>query len=473
MATSHLAIANAYSDAIIGVSQLPFKPSVMTGLWKTYGQGYMALDFLTSLAGRKEIVSARTETAYEKNYRVRTVTMSTVVVGGAPGASGTILLDADDLDASYNFYPRLYQKIELGSVIDGFIQAQITGITGQGTASIILTVIPLDVTKTLSSTYLASGKEVSLMDTMFAPGTDQPAPTSVGYEIRTFYTQIMKESLKFEGGQLALQRWDNIQGLGWFNEELLEGNFLLRLQEELSLIMGQLNTQATALNQTSTTSGVSTKPQSNKGLWTWIDELGYDLTYVGGTSFLIDDFYTAAEYLESKGITNDVVLFLMGGKLYSRIEKSGIAKIMGTYGGLNVNFTPGGIGGMMIHTGTPMFSVRGITFIPYNLPIFNNPNLLGITGYYLQDAGIMIPISMVKDMKSGFMVPNLMAKYLGLGSYNREEVVGTIAGMDGFGNKTLGFPTVSTIDQTATYWLTEVMFPFLEAYKGILVKRSS
>ena len=472
MATNHLGIANAYSDAILGVSQLPFKPSVMTGLWKTYGQGYMALDFLTSLSGRKEIVSARTETAYEKNYRVRTVTMHTCVIAGG-GGSATIVLDADDLDTSYNFYPRLYQKIQLGSVIDGFIQVQITGITGQGTATITLTVVPLDTTAVLTSTYIADGKEVALMDTMFAPGTDQPAPTSVGYEIRTFYTQIMKESLKFEGGQLALQRWDNIQGMGWFNEELLEGNFLLRLQQELSLIMGQLNTQATALNQTSTTSGVSTKPQSNKGIYTWIDELGYDLTYAGATSFLIDDFYTAAEYLESKGITNDVVLFLMGGKLFSRLEKSGISFIKGTSGGLNVNFTPGGLGGMMLNLGFPQVTVRGITFVPYNLPIFNNPNLLGIPGYYLQDAGIMIPISMVKDMKSGFMVPNLSAKYLGLGSYNREEVVGTIAGMDGFGNKTLGFPTVSTIDQTATYWLTEVMFPFLEAYKGILVKRSS
>jgi hypothetical protein len=138
-----------------------------------------------------------------------------------------------------------------------------------------------------------------------------------------------------------------------------------------------------------------------------------------------------------------------------------------------VNFTPGGVGGMMLNVGFDTIKKRGITFVPYKLPIFSNPYLFGITDSKLNDAGMMIPIAMVKDMKNGMMIPNLYQGYMGLGGYSRERVVGTIGGMDGFAKQMFNYPIISTIDGNSTYWLSNVTFPFTEAFKGILVKRSS
>jgi len=282
----------------------------------------------------------------------------------------------------------------------------------------------------------------------------------------------MKESIKFGGRELAKQKWVNVEGIGLFNEELSRGEFMLDIQHESALIMGQVNTNTT-LVQASSLTGSNGPVQKNKGVWTWIDELGYDLTYTNAASFTIDDFDTAAEYLESKGVTNDVVFFPMGGGLYTRLENSGVDFVRGTAGGLNVNFTPNGVGGMMLNVGFDTIKKRGITFVPYKLPIFSNPNLFGITDSLLNDAGMMIPITTVKDGKSGLTIPNLYQGYVGLNGYSRERVVATVGGMDGFAKQHFGNPVISTIDANSTYWLSDVCFPFTEAFKGLLVKRSS
>lgn len=166
-------------------------------------------------------------------------------------------------------------------------------------------------------------------------------------------------------------------------------------------------------------------------------------------------------------------MFPMGGGLWTRLENSGVDFVRGTAGGLNVNFTPNGTGGMMLNIGWDTIKKRGITFVPYNLPTFNNPYLFGITDSLLRDAGMMFPLATVKDARSGINIPNLYQGYVGLGGYSRERVVGTIGGMDGFAKQYFNYPIVSSIDGNNTYWLSNVVFPYAEAYKGINVKRSS
>ncbi len=474
MSVDNLAVANANAYNIRSLHSFEFKPSVMEVLYKTYGNGYMALDFLRAIGGRKIQIPNETITHQEQNYTHRTITVgNTVTLSGVAGGSAIFTLDADDLDSSNNYYPREGFTVQFGDVINGFIQAYIKDITPVG-ATVTLTVYPYDVTKTITATYCATGKEIPILDSAFATETDQPLATSVGSVERTHYAQIFKETIKFGGQELAKQKWVNVDGIGWWNEELTRGEFLLDLQQEAALIMGQVNTNTSTIKATSSvSSNASTPIYKNKGIWTWIDELGYDLTYTNAASFTIDDFDTAAEYLESKGITNDVVLFAMGGSLYTRLENSGVDFTKGTAGGLNVNFTPNGVGGMMLNVGFDTIKKRGITFIPYKLPIFSNPYLFGITDSKLNDAGIMIPITMVKDAKTNMMIPNLYEGYVGLGGYSRERVVATIAGMAGFAKQMFNYPIISTIDGESTYWSANTCYPFTEAYKGILVKRSS
>lgn len=476
MATEYLPIAKANTMAIRSLHDFQFKPTVMDKLYRTYGKGFMIIDMFRKAAGRSAMVSNETMTAEEELYPHRTITLHENSGGGATaGAYGTIVLDADDLDASDNYYPRVGFTVITGDVVNGFVVSRITSITVTGGGSTVtLRIDPFDTTKTIGT--IVTGTEIAIGASAFAAETGQPVATSVGTVEREFYAQIMKETIKFGGMELAKQKWVYYEGIGWFNHELSRAEFLLDMQEEMALIMGQPNTNS--LVQTSEISAASNAIYANKGLYTWIDELGGEVNYVGATGFAVTDLDTCVEYLESQGITNDIVLFGCGGKLMRSIENKAVSYIQGS-GDLNEDFTMvdnavfGGQPNMTLNIGFKAIKKGNILFLITKLPIFSNPYLLGITGYKLEDAGMMFPLTKVKDHKTGFVVPNLSAKHIGLGNYSRKRIVGTVAGMDGFAQQHFGYPLVSAVDGNSTYWLSHVMYPFLEANKALLVKRSS
>lgn len=484
MSVDNLAIAKATAMDIRSLHSFHFKKSVVQKLYKSYGAGFNMLDILRSL-GRYSQVSNEILTAEEEAYDHRTITVgsSGVSVGGSAGATASFQLDADDLDSEDNYYPREKFNVLFGSTANGFIQALITDITvtGGGT-TVTLTVTPTDTTKTISATYLYAGVEISIGASAFAAEMSQPDATSVGYFERTFHAQLMKETIGFGGMELAKQKWVEVEGIGYFNKELSRAEFALDRQLETTMIMGQMNTNS--ITQTSDISGSSNTVYMNKGIWTWIDELGGAINYTNSASIGIDDFDEAADYFETQGITNDIVLVLCGGDYLRRVENTcveyfsnpGGASTQG--GGLSDIFidkisASGGEPGLDLNIGFRTIKKGGILFVFHKLPIFTNPYLFGIGDYLLNDAAIMCPVTYVKERKSGLTVPNLEARYVGLGSYSRERIVGTIGGMDGFATQHFGNPIISQIDGNFTYWLSHCMFPFYEAYKGILHKRSS
>lgn len=476
MAQDNLPIAQANTMAIRSLHDFQFKPSIMDKLYRTYGQGFMIVDMMRKAAGRSTVVSNETMTAEEELYPHRTITLAQNSSGGAtPGAYGEIVLDADDLDSNDNYYPREGFTVITGDVVNGFVVSRITSITVSGGGSTVtLRIDPFDSTKTIGT--IAQGTEIAIGASAFAAETGQPDATSVGTVEREFYAQIMKETIKFGGMELAKQKWVYYEGIGWFNHELARAEFLLDMQEEMALIMGQPNTNS--LVQASSISGENNTIYANKGIYTWIDELGGEVNYVGASGFAITDFDTAAEYLESQGITNDIVLVGCGGSLLRRIENSAVSYVQGS-GDLNEDFTMvdnaifNGQPNMTLNIGFKAIKKSNILFLLTKLPIFSNPYLLGISGYMLEDAGIMVPLTKVKDRKTGFIVPNLSARYVGLGNYSRKRVVATLGGMDGFAKQHFGYPVVSEVDGNNTYWLSHGMFPFLEANKALLIKRSS
>lgn len=476
-------IANVTTASIRSLHAFHFKKSVMQELYQTYGDGFNALDILRSL-GRWAVVSNETMTAEEEGYSHRTITVgaSNVSVGGSPGATGSFELDADDLDSGDRYYPREGFSVYFGDAANGFIDTRITNISAAG-STITLTVQPYDVSKTLSATYLYAGVEVAIGDSAFAVETGQPLGTSKGYWEREFFAQIFKETLGFGGMELAKQKWVEVAGIGFYSKEMARVEFNLDRQEEISLIMGQKNTNS--ITQTSLIDGQSNTVYKNKGVYTWIDELGGEVTYTdaGGVAMsLLDEI---AAYLESQGVINSVVLILLGGSLSRRIENMGVEFMANPVGGA---LQGGGLPGefinkfkadgptkpsMDIDVGFRGIKKGGLYFVCHTLPAFTNPFTFGIDGYMLNDSAMVIPLGKVKDRKSGLTVPNLMAKYVGLGGYSRKRVLGTLGGMDGFARQQLGFPIVTAVDGFYTYFLSHVMFPFMEANKSLLWKRLS
>ena len=271
MAVDNLAIANANAYNIRSLHSFEFKPSVMDTLYYSYGQGLknLALNFIRGIDGRKIMVPNETLTHKEQNFPHRTITVgSHVTLSLVAGSSAIFDMNINDVDSSGNYYPREGFTVQFGDVVNGFIQCYISDISAGGDNALI-TVYPYDVTKTITATYCATGKEVPILDSAFATETGQPVATSVGSTERTHYAQIMKETIKFGGQELAKQKWVNVEGIGLFIEELSRGEFLLDLQLESALIMGQLNTNNLVIKCTSSISGSTSTPiQKNKGVWT-------------------------------------------------------------------------------------------------------------------------------------------------------------------------------------------------------------
>ena len=478
-ATDNLPIANATAHNIRSLHEFHFKKSTMQKLYKNYGDGFNTLDLLRTL-NRWDMVSNETMTYEEEGYDIRTITMAaTVTLSGTPGGNASFVLHADDLDSAYHYYPRKGFIVMTGDVINGFIQGRIEDITGTGTSTVTITIKPVDAAKTFTSNHVAIGKEVGIFDSAFGVETGQPVGTSKGYWERTFYAQIFKETLTFGGMELAKQKWVEVEGVGFFNKELARTEFNLDRQEESALLMGQSGAN---LSDTSLITGATVPVYKNKGVWTWIDELGGEMTYANTSGPSFDDLDEAAAYLEANGINDDIVFVLAGGNMYRKLETMSIDWWVdptgsGTpHGAMTTDFLKksfGADGGLEIDVTFKAIKKSSILFVLYKLPAFTNPYQFGIPGYMLTDAAILLPMTKVRDGKSGITIPNLSANYVGINGYSRQRIVAPFAGMDGFHNQKSGDPIISQIDGNNTYWMSHVMFPFVEAFKGMLWRRSA
>lgn len=483
MATNNLPIAHARAYDIRSIHDFVWKPTVLEELYTNFGDGLKnGVDILRSL-GRFGAVGNDTYTHHEENYDLRTVkpAASGIVVAASPGDPAYFVLHADDLDDNYNHILREGYTLTLGDTVNGFIECQISDISGSGTATVTVELTPWDATKTITATYLNTNGEWAIGGGAFAPETRQPLPTTTGFAERTHYTQIFKETLTFGGAELASQTWHPVlNGGGWFNMELTRGEFLLDRQLEYSIIMGQANTNS--ITGVSAITGSNNPITKNKGLWTWADELGYTMNFTDADSIDMTDLDDAAAYYESVGVNSGIVLVWCGGGYYRRVENTGIEFISNPGGaatqggGLPGDFlapAKGGDAPWDLNFGFRAIQKAGITFVFHSLPIFNNPYLFGITGYKLNDAAIMVPLTTLKDPVKSKMIPNVRGVARAVPGYSRERIVGPMAGMDGFLQQRQGSPLITEIDGNNTYWLSEVSFPVMEAFKLILHKRSA
>ncbi len=234
MAVDNNVIANATTAGIRSIHDFQFKPSVMEGIYKTYGQGFSMVDFLRKAAGRSIMVSNESLTAEEQAYTHRTIKIGTVTAISADETSFT--LDADDLDTLGNYYPRVGFNVVFGDTITGFTEARITTISSASPPLLTFkrynTSAPT-MTAQISAGNIATGVEVVIGSSAYAVETGQPAATSVGSFEREFFAQIMKETIKFGGMELAKQKWVQVEGVGLYNLELTRAEFLLDLQEAM------------------------------------------------------------------------------------------------------------------------------------------------------------------------------------------------------------------------------------------------
>lgn len=454
MAVDNLRIAKAYTSEIASLHDFAFPPQVVNKLYQRYGKGFTLVQMFRNMGREFEMKNDYID-IHEQGAIHRTITTTGASGGGAAaGDPVTITLDPDDLDANNAFYPRVNFTVEHIHTDNLMYALQITSIDVTTPTAPILTLTPYDDTLVVGAGGIATGTELMIGGSAFAPGTGQPAPTSTGLFERHFYTTIAKESMGFDGPELAKQRWIEKQIGGesriW-SQAYTDTEFLLDLAEDCNFIMGEENNNT--LVGTSARGNVEAI-RSGKGLWKWQDEVAGTLNY-GTGDFDLMDLDQVPVFLRSQGVTDAVVMLPAGQGLILKLENAGLNFIKEYSGGTDfkriVSRAFRGSEQSAIDVGFRMFTKGGITFVLKVIDTFSNPKLFGMSTYPMDDSGMLFPVSSVKDKKTGLTVPNVAIGNLSHNGVNRKRVVGVINGMTGF----MQYPILSADDVADMYMLSQ------------------
>jgi hypothetical protein len=380
------------------------------------------------------------------------------------------------VDGNGNVYPRenqvvYYEKggkvyeLQITSKTEISVSASVNGMGNQDT-TYQLTLTPLDSSLQIDS--ISDGTELSLGALKYGENTGQPAGTSKGIYRRQFYDVISKETKKFSGVALAKQKWYEMQEGGytsWWSEAYADAEFLLDLEEDLHLLMGQENTNN--ITQTDADSN-SVKVRSGKGWWKWMDELSYKLNY-GADGFDIFYFDEIKNYFETQGVSADMALFFMGSGLYGKVENAGLDFVQSYSSGTDLTAAGKrvfGEEGSNLGVNFGSFTKNGITYICQSVDIFNDPTTLGNSTYSLNDSGMIMPIEQLQDPVNGDVLDNLGVGYVSHNEVNRRRVIALQNGMSGF----QGAPSLTQYDNANLYLLSHLV-PFGMGFnRGVQVK---
>jgi hypothetical protein len=484
MATNNLVTGGANTSQIMSLRDFQKRPDITDELHKLYGKGYELINFFHNSPGRVEVMSNESCSGEEENFTWRTLKLGGTITK-VTTVVYTITLDAAELDAQNNFFPRVGFSVMVGNTITGFTECRIDSIDISTPATPVLTIKSYSSTAPtldaqVSAGNLVTGIELPITASAFAVGTHGTTPTNLGSVQRTFYAQIMKEALGFDGMAMAQMKWQTYnEGTKFFNKEITRGEFMLEIQQEQACVFGQLNTEN--LTQTSVMSGAAGLIGKTQGIWDWIDQLGGDIR-IGASGVGIDDLTSVEGYMVQKGLQDTVVACYGGYSALSKLMANSNAKIQGTSGGLagtpyvqSVADKLYGGDTKMINFNLQYIKMSHITFVLIPSPLFSNPTMMGTANTKLDDAIMFIPLNQeaVTIDRKKVTVPNLRKRYVGQGAYSRERICGMLAGMDGYMNQTMRYPIITDVDGSNVHWTSHTAYELYGAFRGVLATRSS
>lgn len=420
------------------------KPEVAMELFRTHGyQGLSSLQLLRSM-GRERPITQDEWSAYEDDYIVETFHSLGNVGDPGAGVDLTVTLDPADLDADNRFYPRVGYIVTMPNETQGHIYA----INTTTPTAPVLTIRPVHATKTLGA--VTAGQEISITNGAWGAGTDQPVSAQRGATKRSFVAQIFKESIGAEGTQLVNSTWfskyDTGENLiGWYSPAYLDAEYRLSLIEDGAYLFGETNTNATLVVPNGE-EGAGNTIKTTKGLVPHIRDLGNVFPYVPGT-LNVEDFDQVDLYLTQQGVDSPFVMMLNGVRLAHEIENVLVDFNKDT----GVDFTRvtesvfKGNDKLAVSVNFQMLTKGNRTFLFKRMDNFSNPKTFGATGYDMDKYGLVLPLTSMKDPKSGEKLQNLESCYRALGGYSRRYEVFTIGGAGGGGRY------VTSVDKTNTF----------------------
>jgi hypothetical protein len=408
------------------------QPVYVRELAKRFGMQVDPFHNWFRLMNREEAIPANGEWyAYEENRYHETILTTGNVADPGVGNDATIQLDASCFDTNGNYYGRVGETITMPTT---GVQARIHAITGAFPA-VFFTLKPISATSNIGA--IASGTTLAITNGGYAAGTGQPNSATVGATKREFKLQIFKETVAFEGPEVAKQLWyqafdENGQPVGFVTSMTNQALYRLNLKINGAFLTGQANTNAT-LTETTRHNATNTI-RYTEGLLPTITRLGATSTIPAGT-FAMDDLDDFGIYMRTQGVESGVAMFAVGAKLRNDIENE-CKDFLDTNGtdftmAVKSVLSNGKDWEKAVSLGFSQINKGGFSYLLKTIDDFSNPKTFGATGYDYDQHGIIIPLTSFSDPVSGKKLDNICVKYADNNGYNRRMEMWREAGAGG------------------------------------------
>ena len=430
-----------------------YTPQVYSKVIESAGFRFQGLDFFNLYGGRVPVKN-REFTIFNRGKFASAVKVEEITAPASPGASITITPLASELDTGGRSQIRLKFSVAI-PVGDSYELYRFE--SGDDSAGYVAS--PFN-EEAYFADNIAEGAELMIghsSDTTGAAGVE--GLRTHLYEWK-HYTQINKERLGLEGGQIALEEWEDVldadqKVIGKFNRHLQPVEKRLRKQIESGLFMGQLNTNN--LLSANAVEGGNTVVLGSQGLRKTLEDRGARLYY--GDTLEIETLYQIKPHFINTELESDMGVVLADSWLMRSLERAGVA-FEDLHGGGHsykriLRQVWGAATDDMINVSFRAAHIDGILTVFVELPSLSDPATFGAASLSaMRGQGIYVPtetgeITLEGEKKT---LKNLSIGYLNNQGEDRTRVLAVLDGMTG---NTGGYTVVNDIDGINVHMLTE------------------
>jgi hypothetical protein len=371
------------------------RPDVREMLVKTFGEqgitGFLMLTGAIKNAGQADQVEY-----FEERRRHKRVVVGASAAAFSSGVGATVV-----------FTEAIAQKYDvLMKVADGerFLVTSASGITAS------LRSLGAITGATAYGTTASAGAEFALVGNMYPQGSDQPSLfTEPGVDRRVNPFAIIKERFQVNGSQATNVGYINV-GNGdyrWFMYGEQEARRRFMDKREMTLLFGDFFPSGITAGQVDL--------RGTEGYFAAVESRGN--IYTGASIDALSEIDNIIIEMDKQGSPSEYAMYL--GRTFDLDIDDLLAKGVAT--GLN-NGLPSQFGAfnnspeMAVNLGFKSFTRGGYTFHKHSWKLLNDPTLVSGSPY----GGVLIPMSMVPDAKTGMMSPALEMNYKAANGYSRE-----------------------------------------------------
>lgn len=439
------AISQLYASDVLSSFDF-YKPQYLEELFSRYGDQGMSYFQTLRMMGFEKPVGLDTYGHFEEDWIHETFHVDANVADPGAGNDALITLDAVDLDANNEFYPRLYANVQFPNEVVGYI----ANINTTTPTAPVLTVRPFEVTDNIGA--LTAGDELIIYSNSFSEGSGQIDPAVRGTIKYENDAQIIKETVSTTGSEMVNQPWFSKTSRGtsipsyWYLGQL-DIDYRMNLAIDGALLMSKRVTNPNAVDPT------TNRPiKATEGMIPYIRSKGNPYPK-NLNSFAVDDFDTIDRTLDQYGVGKKS-LCMLGIKRHQEFEKVLKADFQDT----NINYAHQTVNadifkgneslGLTVNFKYLVRSERLFMFKRFNN--LNNIKTFGATGYKMNEYGVFLPVNTKKDPKRkqngrNVMVESIGVRYRALNStgYSRRMETYDVKGA-GPGLKVTEFDTANT-----------------------------